>query len=49
MGLLTLALGALFAVTLEAQRAARTGASAWLPAVAESPARTTRRGGHDAF
>ena len=61
VGLLTLALGALFAVTLEVQQAMGTGASTWLPYVAESPAvarwrgvslasaRTTRRGGHDAF
>jgi hypothetical protein len=40
VGLLTLALGALFAVTLEAQQAAETGASTWLPYVAESPAVT---------
>jgi hypothetical protein len=40
VGLVSLALGALLAVTLEAERAARTGASTWLPSVAASPALT---------
>lgn len=40
VALLTLLLGSLFAVTIEADRLARTGSSSWLPAVGNSPAVT---------
>ena len=40
VGFLTLSLGALFAVVLEADHVANTGDATWLPYVAESPALT---------
>jgi|GEM_PF-3298025 len=40
VGVLTLVLGSLFAVVLEAERVANTGDPTWLPYVADSPALT---------